>query len=67
MNRTRRDFMKDAAASAGALAVVGTIGGTASAGADRTHVPAPDARCPFFDQPLTCSGPDAGGRYPCDD
>lgn len=59
--------MKDAAVSAGALAVAGTIGGTVSADVDRTHDPAPDARCPFFDQPLTCGGPDAGGRYLCDD
>ena len=64
MKRTRREFMRDAA-------VVGTVvaAGTTIKGRKTETAPIEmknKRKCPFFDQPLMCDGPDEFGKYKCD-
>ncbi len=66
MGQTRREFMKDAAVT-GAVVAAGT-----TVTLKKAHTAPNDdlfagPRCPFFDQPLMCDGPDADGQFLCDD
>ena len=57
--------MKDAACVSAAAAAPMVQAGAETARADKQ--PDQQAKCPFFDQPLVCGGPDANGAYPCDE
>ena len=63
---SRRDFIRDAAVT-GAVAATGLAGETAIAAHSQPDSQiSEDRRCPFFDQPLFCTGPGPDGSYPCD-
>ena len=55
--------MKEAAIAGAAVAAVPTMT-TRTAKADDA---ASDQRCPYFDQPMTCDGPDVSGKFVCDE
>jgi len=66
MSPTRRDFIRDAAV-AGAVTASGLTGKTVNADiSQQNDLTGDEPRCPFFDQPLHCSGPEPDGSYPCD-
>lgn len=66
MGQTRREFMRDAAVT-GAVVAAGTTVSLEKAHTAPNDVFCTGQRCPFFDQPLLCDGPDADGKYLCDD
>ena len=65
MEQTRREFMKDVAVTGTVVAVGSTFYSEKSGAIGKENV-VEKARCPFFDQPLLCGGPDEFGRYKCD-
>ena len=65
MKQTRREFMKDAAI-VGTVVAAGSTISSEKIGADQKDVSTEKAKCPFFDQPLMCNGPDENGNYRCD-
>jgi hypothetical protein len=65
MSQTRREFMKDAAC-AGAVVAAGTAVGIKESDASESSSQENDLRCPYFDQAMTCGGPDNNGKYKCD-
>ncbi|MFC1539727.1 twin-arginine translocation signal domain-containing protein [Candidatus Latescibacterota bacterium] len=65
MGQTRRKFMKDAAC-AGAVMTAGTALSINESEASELSAKANDLKCPYFDQPLMCTGPDDDGKYKCD-
>lgn len=65
MNQTRRKFIKEAAV-VGAVAAAGTSVRIKDTDAIEEVDTVNNARCPFFDQPMMCDGPDECGRYKCD-
>ena len=66
MEKTRREFIKDAALVSAVVATVITCDIEKSEAAPDGETPE-NVRCPFFDQPLMCDGPDERGRYVCDE
>lgn len=65
MGQTRREFIKDTAIACTVVAA-GTNTFVNKAAAGRKEVKDKQTKCPFFDQPLMCNGPDKFGRYKCD-
>ena len=65
MGQSRRKFFKDAAC-AGAVMTAGTLLSIDKPEASVKSANANDLKCPFFDQPLMCDGPDNNGKYKCD-
>ena len=65
MSQTRREFMKDAVC-AGTVAAAGTAMSLKDSDASERSSSENDLRCPYFDQPMTCGGPDNNGKYKCD-
>ena len=65
MSKSRREFIKDAAIVS-AVVAAGSTGREKEAGAESNVTEAEEVRCPFFDQPMLCGGPDASGKYKCD-
>ncbi len=63
MAHTRRAFMKEAAIAGAAVAAAPAVT-PKSAKADTALA---EERCPFFDQPMLCGGPDGNGKYKCDE
>ena len=65
MNQTRRKFIKEAAVVS-AVVAAGTSVRIKDTDAIEEVDTVNNARCPFFDQPMMCDGPDECGRYKCD-
>ena len=65
MDQTRREFIKDIAIT-GAVVVTGTEVCVNTTAAGEREVAVKQTKCPFFDQPLMCEGPDEFGIYRCD-
>jgi len=65
MHQTRRKFIQEAAV-AGAFVMAGTTVSIKETGATEEINTVNNIRCPFFDQPMMCGGPDECGRYKCD-
>ncbi len=65
MTKTRRGFIKDAACT-GAVVSAGSVAGISISEASEYSSQVDIPRCPYFDQPLTCGGPDSNGNYACD-
>ena len=65
MKKSRREFMKDAAIVS-AVVAAGTTVSEKDAGAETEVAEAKNSRCPFFDQPMLCGGPDTNGKFKCD-
>ncbi len=63
MAHTRRAFMKEAAIAGAAVAAVPAV----TAKSSKADVTVSEQRCPFFDQPMLCDGPDRNGKYKCDE
>ena len=66
MNKTRREFIKDAAI-AGTVVAVGANTRVKKTEAIEEEIKVKQTKCPFFDQPLMCNGPDKFGKYRCDE
>jgi hypothetical protein len=64
MKRTRREFMKEAAL-VGVVVASGTGMSESKAGNPSNDTGAPK-KCPYFDQPMMCGGPDESGKFRCD-
>ena len=65
MYQTRRKFLKDSAV-AGAVIAAGTSVSIQELDAVEKVDTVNNVKCPFFDQPMMCDGPDECGRYKCD-
>ena len=65
MHQTRRKFIKEAVV-AGTVVIAGTSISIKETDAMEEIETVNSARCPFFDQPMMCDGPDEYGRYKCD-
>ena len=66
MKKSRREFMKDAAIVGTVVAACPAVSGK-NADAAPTEAETENAKCPFFDQPMMCGGPDEFGKYKCDE
>ncbi|MFC1650142.1 twin-arginine translocation signal domain-containing protein [Candidatus Latescibacterota bacterium] len=64
MDQSRRKFMKDTACAGAVVAAVSAVSIKESEASENSA--AANVRCPYFDQPLTCDGPDEDGKYKCD-
>ena len=65
MSQTRRTFIKGSALTSTAV----ILGTSEIIGLQAENVSGTDnsgSRCPFFDQPLMCGGPDKSNRYMCE-
>jgi len=65
MKRTRREFMKEAVCLSTVVAT-GTAAQMNPKEAVAGEQTGQTAKCPYFDQPLMCGGPDENGVYKCD-
>ena len=65
MKKTRREFMKEAVV-VGTVVAAGSTVSNEDAVAATTETETENAKCPFFDQPMMCGGPDEFGKYKCD-
>jgi len=58
--------MKDAAI-AGTVVAVGANARVKKTAAGEGGIEGKQTKCPFFDQPLMCNGPDKSGKYRCEE
>ena len=60
MDQTRREFIKDIAVT-GAVVTLSDVYADKSL-AEENKAEVNQTKCPFFDQPLMCEGPDNSGK-----
>ena len=65
MNQTRRKFMKDASVVGAVVIAAGTAEADKNTETSSEDDTSKRGKCPFFDQPLMCDGPDKNGKYKC--